>query len=455
MRGRRAARRFAAVFALALLLRLTPVPFHRFRPERVVTLDSPLYLELGTNLRERGSFRRTQQDGESAVENPGPVEVFRTPGYPLFLAVFGGSRESGVAEAICTQIVLDALAAALVAALAATVMPAPWAFVAGALAALDPGHIVYANMIMSDTVFAALLIAGVWLLGRPSPRHALAGRIAAGVAFSAAAAVRPVGVLASLAGALFLAVRREERRRFAAFLVTALAFPVAWTVRNGVGAGVWSVSDAGGYNLCVVAGAKVEAAAEGISRGDAERRLIERVVRESPGADSAARSAAFRRVGWEVIRAHPGLACREAVVSAAEFALAGERRNLLRLFGREGGTEASPALGESTRDPRAVVRMVRALGGLESLVVAGQVAWNLLLWLAACVGAFELARRRRWAELVLFVSVIAYETAASLIVAHGRMRLPVVGVLAVLAALGIFRVAGRRRAAAAQADVGA
>ena len=137
-----------------------PVAFHRFRPERVLTLDSPLYLELGRSLRERGTFQRTGPERDAAVENPGPVEVFRTPGYPVFLALLGGTPQR-VAIAVCTQIALDALAAGLVVGIAGTLMPRRWALIAGLLSAVDIGHIVHANLVMTDTVFATLLMAGV------------------------------------------------------------------------------------------------------------------------------------------------------------------------------------------------------------------------------------------------------------------------------------------------------
>ena len=440
-------RQFAVVVLIALALRLVPVAFHRFRPERVLTLDSPLYLELGESLRERGTFHRTGPGRDAAIENPGPVEVFRTPGYPLFLALFGGTPQRVSVAAICAQIALDALAAGVVVVIAGAVMPRRWALVAGLLAAVDLGHIVYANLLMSDTVFAALLMAGVWLLMRPAAGRSLSSRLLAGLAFSAAAAVRPVGVMASLAGAAFLVARREDRRRVVFFLLAALAFPVAWTVRNGLGAGVWSVSDAGGYNLCVVAGAKVKAAAEGITRSDAERRLVEEVLRESPGNDNDRRSAALRRVGWSVVGAHPAAAAHEAVVSLAEFCLAGDRRYLLRLFGAGDGSETSAGIGEGDRAPRSLLADLARREPIEVLIVLGQAAWNLLLWLAAFGGAIELAKRDRWAELLLFGTAIGYEMAASIVVAHGRMRLPIVGVLAVMAALGLSRMTRPRDAA--------
>jgi len=446
---RRPVRQSVVVVLIALALRLVPVAFHRFHPERVLTLDSPLYLELGWNLREHGAFRRTGPERGAAVENPGAVEVFRTPGYPLLLALLGRTPQRVAVAAICAQIVLDALAAGLIVGIAGTVMPRRWALIAGLLAAVDVGHIVYANLVMSDTVFAALLMAGVWLLVRPTEKRSFSSRLIAGLAFSAAAAVRPVGVMASVAGAVFLVARREDRRRIAVFLLAALAFPVGWTFRNGMGAGVWSVSDAGGYNLCVVAGAKVKAAAEGITRSEAERRLVEQVLRESPGDDSARRSAAFRRVGWQVISAHPSAAAKEAVVSLAEFALAGERRYLLRLFGAD--TETSAGVDEGDRNPRAFLSGLARRERVELLVVLGQAGWNLLLWLAAFVGAVQLARRSRWAELLLFATAIGYQTAASFVVAHGRMRVPIVGMLAVMAALGLSRVIRRRNVGDGQA----
>lgn len=440
-------RALITVVVIAIALRLAFFPFHRFLPERVFTPDSAAYLELAVNLGEHGAFARSIETARVSVENPVPFEVFRTPGYPLLLALLGWATRAVVPAVICLQVLIDTAMVALVFGMARTLMPPSWALVAGLLAATDIGHLVYTNMVMADTLFAFLLTAALWLLLQSAEKGRLAWPLGVGLIFTLAAAVRPVGTLAFVPGMLFLVRKRVGVRRIGTFALAALAFPAAWVVRNGIGAGVWSVSDAFDYNLCLVAAAKVKAAAEGIPRRESERSLVEQAIRASPGADLARRSAAFRAAGWGVLRSFPATAVRETFASLAEFAFAGERRNLLRLIGHRDGEDTVASIGETARDIGPVAGTLAHRGGFQLALVFLQIGWNALLWLAAVAGCVGLVRRGRWAELLLFGSMAVYVAGASLVVANARMRMPLVGILAVMAALGGESLVGSWRAA--------
>jgi hypothetical protein len=324
------------------------------------------------------------------------------------------------------------------------VLPMRWALAAGLVQVVDVARVVYSNMVMSDVAFTFLLSVAVWLVVSAESEHAEGRAALAGIALTAATAVRPVGVLVFVPVVTFFLLRRAGAKAITVLTVAAMVFPAAWTVRNGVRAGEWTVSSAFDLNLCLVAAAKVKARAEGISRADAERELGEAAIASSPGSDPTARSAAFRTVGWRTLRRYPSAAAHELLLSAVEITLAGERRNLLRLLGRPGGSDEVPALGEGPRDPRAMVgTLVRGQPAVAALV-AIQLAWNAVLLLGAAVGGVELARRRRYAELGLFVLMVVVVLVPSLVVANGRLRMPVSFVITLLGAYGVSSVLSRR-----------
>ena len=448
--GETADRRVTAGLGLLLVIlafgvRVAFVPCHRFAPERTLTPDSAAYLELGRNLADRGVFGRGADAAHHSPENPSSIEVFRTPGYPVVLAAFVRLNVAPVPAAVTLQIVLDVVAVVFAFLLALTMMPPRWAFAVGMVLVVDVARVVYANMVMSDVVFTFLISAALCLavggVGRSSaPRILLAG-----IALSLATAVRPVGLLAVVPFGVFLGVRRAGSRLVVLFALTAVAFPFAWTVRNGMSTGLWVVSNAFEYNLCLVAAAKVKARAEGIPRTEAQRVLVDSAIGLSPGGDLASRSAAFRRVGWQTLSRYPAATAREAVWCCLEITLAGERRNLLRLFGAPGGGDTVAAVGETARGPSAGAAALAQRDTLEAILVVTQLFWNGLLSVFAVVGAVKLARHRRWPELILFGLTVVAILGPSLVVANGRMRMPVSPIVALLAIYGLWKSARHDR----------
>jgi hypothetical protein len=435
---------FVLLVLLAAAVRCALVPFHQFLPNRVCTPDSHAYLELAHSLRERGVFGRGAQVAGQSAENPADVETFRTPGYPFLLAGLMHLPAPTIPLVLGLQILLDAVAVALVFLIGCEFVPLRWAFAAGLLQIVDVARVVYSNMVMSDVAFTFLLSLAVWLVVSADVEHPKGRSALAGIALTAATAVRPVGFLVFVPVGVFLLLRKAGTKAIATITVTAIMFPAAWTVRNGVRAGQWTMSSAFDLNLCLVAAAKVKARAEGISRAEAERRLGEAAVASSPGPDLAARSAAFRTVGWRTLRRYPGAAAHELLLSAMEITLAGERRNLLRLLGRPGGSDEVSALGEGPRDPRAMVGALTRGQPSVAALVAVQVVWNAVLLLGAAVGAVELARRRKWAEVGLLVLMLVVVLGPSLVVANGRLRMPVSFVVTLLGVYGVWTVLSRR-----------
>jgi hypothetical protein len=432
------ARLALVLVVLALGVRLAFISCHRFAPERTLTPDSVAYLDLARSLADRGVFARGADAARFSPENPGTMEVFRTPGYPALLAAFTRLNVAPVPAVVSLQILLDVVAVVFAFLLALTMMPPRWAFAVGLVLVIDVARVVYANMVMSDVVFTFLISAALYLVAGVVGRSGHLRILLAGVALTLATAVRPVGLLAVVPFGVFLSMRRASIRMVALFALTAVAFPLAWTVRNGTSTEQWVVSNAFDYNLCLVAAAKIKARAEGIPRAEAQRVLMDSAVTLSPGSDLAARSAAFRRVGWQTLCRYPGATVREAVWSCLEITLAGERRNLLRLVGDPGGSDTVAAVGETARGPVASAAALARRDSLEAVLVTTQLVWNGLLWVFALVGAVKLARHGRWAELLLFGLTLLVVLGPSLVVANGRMRMPVSPVVAVLAIHGLW-----------------
>jgi 4-amino-4-deoxy-L-arabinose transferase-like glycosyltransferase len=167
------------VFGLALIVRLVFVcRFHP--PGDFVFSDMSVYEERATNLLSGAS---------SAWDTFTPV------GYPALLAAIyalGGSASIvGVLQAL-----LGAVTAGLVATLALRIFQRPLlAWTIGLAAALHLPGVLYAGYLLTETVFAFLVVAACWLLARvvevPSRRALIVSAAALGLVLGAAATVRP------------------------------------------------------------------------------------------------------------------------------------------------------------------------------------------------------------------------------------------------------------------------
>ena len=183
-----------AILALALAVRLS---WSLSRPTDEASLsslpDQREYLELGRNLLHAHSLSFVD------LRFNDTVYAFRTPGYPVFLAICGGN----IRIARSAQAIVDTLTVLAAYLLARRWLPPPACAFAAILVALNPFLIYFTGLILSETLFTALLAWGMVLLICRQGRFWILG----GFLLAVAILVRPgaigfpvvLGVLAALA----------------------------------------------------------------------------------------------------------------------------------------------------------------------------------------------------------------------------------------------------------------
>jgi dolichyl-phosphate-mannose-protein mannosyltransferase len=181
--------------------------------------------------------------------------TYRMPGYPLFLAALGLLPGSRVAAIITAQHLIGV-------ALVCLILVAGWHFlgrvsgiVAALLAALTPVMLGLEHTLEPDLLFGAIVFVGACAMAEALTRPAPSVRwlATAGVAFAAAAYVKPVGQVLPVAALLALAVSTRSVRVtlrgtcLVAGVTASLLIP--WVVRNEVAYGLPTLSDQGGQTL--------------------------------------------------------------------------------------------------------------------------------------------------------------------------------------------------------------
>jgi hypothetical protein len=398
------------VFVFALAARLFFVQQALGDPERYLQRpDSRSYLAPASGLAQGKGF--TLPDGRP--------DALRGPGYPLFLAAHRALTPNLLFPAL-TQCLLDSASAVFVSLIAVTLTVHPLASMAGMVYALDPAAAAQAPLILSETCFTFLLISSVWL--------GLLGSPLAGLFCGLGALTRPP--------ALFLWVPwcLAWGRRFWLFALLAAVPTTIWCARNYARFGAFEMTSMTGIHLLLWEASAVKGAAEGLATEEARRRLVvEEPESETEKDTPFARSARQSKKAFEIMSANPAAVLKVHALSTAKMLIAP---------GLEGVAQGiDPELALPTA--RSVEDKILGAGAgallRERPKLWISLGWSLLL--LACVyplallGSWKLGRQGLHLVLPLLYLILVSGGGW----AYYGLRLPMMPLLAVLAACGLGR----------------
>jgi 4-amino-4-deoxy-L-arabinose transferase-like glycosyltransferase len=266
--------------------------------------DQREYLELADNLLQgRGLHFFDPRFG-------GEVYAYRTPGYPAFLAACGASPGAArIAQALLDTSTV--LAMYLLARRWLAVGPSLWAAI---LVAVNPFLIYFSGLILSETLFTAMLAWGMVLLLRP-PLAAKHGYLLGGLLLALAVLVRPSGIaLPALLGTAAGFLNRRNPRAYRglplrvgismALLTAATLAPWAYRNHRVLGRWIWTSTNGG---ITAYDGFHDRAT------GASDQRFTVGLAGVA-GLDEAGRDAFFAAESSRWIRSHPGRAMELAGV---------------------------------------------------------------------------------------------------------------------------------------------
>jgi 4-amino-4-deoxy-L-arabinose transferase-like glycosyltransferase len=216
-----------------------------------VWLDSDLYLNIARDLAAGHGFT----DGGTEWG-----EAYRTPGYPVLLALLSVLPGSPAEAVAFLQHMLGAAFAGAITAVGWRWFGRATGIVAGVLAATTPFLIVTEHAVLPDFLFGLLLFAGtVALIEAAVPRERLDLRLVAlaALAYAGAAYMKPNGQVLVLAVPIVLAIATRDWRRTlrgtgVAVVVTAVVL-APWVIRNAIAVGDPTLSNQTGHALWVKA----------------------------------------------------------------------------------------------------------------------------------------------------------------------------------------------------------
>jgi hypothetical protein len=453
------------IAAVVVRLTLLAVLIARGGTSILISADTSSYLEPGRNLLLHGRFIAD-----------GVPDLFRTPGYPLFLAFFS---YAGLTVAALVQVILSVFSVLLVWKLGRAVfndnriaLGAAW------LLAFEPITVTYSVLLTAETLFLTLFLLSMERLAEFIRGRSLWVQAAAGMWLAAATFVRPVTYYLpyALAVGLFFVLARmpsfsPQRQRPVArdpslhwkapavLLISVLPWLAAWQVRNWVETGYSGFSSVKDVNLYFFSVPNVIASAENKDIIDVQNEFAGKMCGrgcneqlylyqpylalhpEQAGWSQNQRLTYIHSEAVRIIRAHYGVYLRSCFANLLKVVIrlgSGSFDNLIY-------PQAGLVNGEEPIHTGAALIKTYPLIAIEKVYFA-----VLLLgyyFFTAC-GIYRLARgfyrsQVHAGPLCLLLGVSVYFLAVIGVgggtAADARLRLPITPVVCILAAAGFCR----------------
>ncbi len=423
-------KRLTLILLLALIARIALLASAGGRPSRLFTPDSHDYVTLARSLTDEHAFRRD-----------GRPEIFRTPGYPVFLAGMRYlSRLTGSAVepwrlAIYVQIALDVLLVALTFELAELLLGRRVGLVAGALQAICPVAVVASCRVLSDGLFALLLTTAVWLTVRHLRSGGWRELLVAAVALAAACYVRPVGLAFAAVFVVVLLTRPKRWRRGGAMAGILAALIVPWIVRNAHVAGYVGFSSFATDSMYKYSAPFVLTRERGVSAEHARLDPIEPADPETGRQRTPGEMARLRAdAALDAIASHPWTYAQIHLRGSMGFWLPGAP-DVLQIAGLTRGERGT--LGVMREEgPWAAARHYFADNAAAVVLVVPLVGLLIARYAAAAVCAVRQLGQGVSAAGWLGVALLVLAALLPGPAAHPRFRVPVAPLLSIAAACG-------------------
>jgi 4-amino-4-deoxy-L-arabinose transferase-like glycosyltransferase len=406
------ARWFRFGLVVAVVLRIVTLWVVSQHPERAMSEDSPLYLELGRHFSQ--AYVNADQDFRWS-------SVVRTPGYPLFCHLWMRLFGDSVASILVAQHVLSLVCVAVVYVLANRLVSAAAARWAALLVAMDPLAITYANLIRNEVLFTAVLTVSIlaWHASLVRPRALTI--VTTGALFGLSVLVRPVAtylIVVLLPADLWLRRRRGATALVSAWMVLGFLTPVGgWAARNHEVVGQAVVSSIEDLNLLYyrVAGAIAEETGE-------------------PHAVVA------RRLGSLTRSTHPGL----LDVPVEDLPLQSNRATILTLLAQHpygAAMSTLRGLGRLLFEPGAIAfndLLLPERSDTHIVVSLMLVGYLSIMYVSVGAGIMSLIEGQRKEPLILLGAVVLYTALISSgPEAYSRFRAPLMPLFAIVAGGGL------------------
>lgn len=403
--------------------------------------DSFEYEQLAVNLISGHGF-------SEAFAPPYTPDVRRTPLYPLLLAgIYLGAGHYPIV-AVGVNGLLGSATCLLTYELGRRLYSQVVGIMAGLLLAIDVTSTVYSLTLLTETLFTVIVVLCVIVIDRclsvPTPRMLFTCSVLAaglcGIAFLA----RPIALfLPFVLGPALALLRRNLRPGVrlllsATFVLVALAFPLSWTIRNYLVAGVaqpTSIIAINAYYDQATLVVKQRQGTAGVEDETPAAFLPDKATgpaQEVTGSDVLS----LERRAWAILSGDP-VGYLKLYVRGIQESLHPDRDIVAQLGAEPADFRTTTARVGDVIAPTALIRHPAP----NSALLAASTFQLLVVYALAAVGAASgISDHPLRPTTLLLLLVIVYFLLISGPVAYPRFRVPVMPFIVLLAAEGAYRI---------------
>lgn len=426
-----------AITILALLIRVVwflAIALHN--PDGIFQYDSFIYVHLANIWNELGQFSYHHPELNQTL--PAHSQL---PLYPMLIALSDGLGLYS-AGLIVIQILLST-ATVWIVMKAFSALTTKKAAIAGSglIMALDIPSIVFANLVMTESLFTFLIVFGFWQLMRAWNSAAWTPWILSGLSFSLVALTKAVGLVFPIVAILLLLMHRSQRvkaKQLVAFSAVLAVLLGSWVVRNYLLFDRVFYSTLGNVHLYEFRAAGVVARENNLGLSEA-RRLLDREVDITNEKGTPEELNLKRSHALSVILEHPGAFLANHFRGMAKLLFSPTRQPIQMQFGW-----AESELSVTGNVPSADgfwVKLASNSSTFTSVMLVFQMLSLLMVWVLFLFGVVTLWKSdQRWFLLLAGGFIICFCMLASGPETSARYRLPLMPLIAMVAAVGVRKI---------------
>jgi len=371
-------------------------------------------------------------------------DAFRTPGYPLFVALMYGISAGSVWFVLLIQIFLNLISVLLVYKIALTLFSRKIALLSAFLFAIDIHQALFAVTLLTDTFFVFLFLASVLYLCKSIKENDFSSLCLSALFLGISTLVRPISFLFPLVAVIFILVlcRLTLKMRLVYALVFGLIFIIAispWLIHNYAKYGEAKLSSISGYNLLFYNVAYTEVYKTG--------KTIEQVTGEfnalaiKQGIDTTDRylfknSTIYADIAHRYIKDNFILYCKRHLMGIVNMYAGIGIPHITAIF----HLESKPVIADQFAGPGIFTRIRNYFSSrtaAEILITYGLGLYLFIIYLFSLSGIFILVKRRE-RFVFLFILIILYFSALTGVVGSVRYRIPIMPFFDILCAVGLL-----------------
>jgi len=432
--------RIITVLLIALLLRLLLFSvILLFNTGGFIQTDSHEYLNIAENLITKAAFSQS-------VDEPLVPDGRRTPVYPLFIALF---RLAGfnLAAIIFIQLILSVFSCFL------AFKITYWftenyksSIFACLIVAIDIPTIVYANIILTETLFTSLFLISIFFLVRylKDDREKILILILSGIFLGLSILCRPISLFFPVVMVVLLLL--FQSRNFKLFLIKIPLFLLAviitlapWLLRNQIVLGAPILSTISSTNMLHYRAAGVYAVKEKVSFNEAQKEL-KKLAESTFTGNRDEHPLDYKRheakLGAGIILDNPLYYIKNNISSAANLFLSPLRSTIDLQLGLANKATTLANWGKSKEDT-IFNRLLSTTSSFTLVMVLVQMITLAIVWLLAVAGMVAAFKHKNYLSFTLLLLTILYfGVITGGPEAYARFRVPIIPFLALISGIG-------------------